>query len=212
MSKSLGNFVTVDELLKDWPSEVVRFSMLKTHYRQPIDWTARAMEDSHVALRTFATWAKNPTRDVEPSAEFLEALADDLNTPRAIAELHRLVSTARQAATSLAERGPGARLALLTDADTLAAMQLTRSLQLIGIDIRAYDRDWFERRSTVNIEKIEPPKEKIEALITARNAARAAKNWAESDRIRDELAAMGIQLKDSKGADGQTVTTWEVKR
>jgi cysteinyl-tRNA synthetase len=89
MSKSLGNFVTIADVLKDWPGEVARLNMLRTHYRQPIDWTLASLEDSANTLRT---WQSN-IANVEPSAvdeEFLENLSDDLNTHGAFTRLHQL--------------------------------------------------------------------------------------------------------------------------
>jgi cysteinyl-tRNA synthetase len=91
MSKSLGNFVTIRELLADWPGEVLRFNMLRTHYRQPIDWTVRGLEESFDTLQSLTAlpgFGEEKTASFAPSV--LEALADDLNTPQVIAELHAL--------------------------------------------------------------------------------------------------------------------------
>jgi cysteinyl-tRNA synthetase len=91
MSKSLGNFLTINELLRDWPGEILRFNMLRTHYRQPIDWTVKGLEESRRILDGFYnSTAARLTEDVGFAAPVLEALCDDLNTPRAIAELHAL--------------------------------------------------------------------------------------------------------------------------
>ncbi len=91
MAKSVGNFVTIRELLKDWPGEVLRFNMLRTHYRQPIDWTVRGLEESYNTLRSLTDWPEFITGDDESFAPtILDALCDDLNTPKAIAELHAL--------------------------------------------------------------------------------------------------------------------------
>ncbi len=170
MSKSLGNFITIRDALKDWPGEVLRFNMLRTHYRQPIDWTAKGLDESYNILRSFTDNSEFPGEGgggLAPTV--LEALLDDLNTPKAIAELHAL-------------HGKG------------AFERLAASLRALGFVHRP------ESRRTVDSEK-------VEALINARTAARRAKNFAESDRIRGELAAMGVVLKDSK--DG---TTWEIAR
>ncbi|WP_181702585.1 cysteine--tRNA ligase [Chthonobacter albigriseus] len=179
MSKSLGNFVTIRELLNDWPGEVLRFTMLRTHYRQPIDWTVRGMEESWRTLDDFFAIAA----DAEPSglgAGVLEALEDDLNTPRAIAELHGL------------RQDPAA---------------LSASLQLLGF-LGESAQSWASRRPAADVDAAA-----VDALITARLAARKAKDFAASDRIRDELAAMGVLLKDGKDpATGEPITTWEVKR
>lgn len=173
MSKSLGNFITIREVLADWPGEVVRLAMLKTHYRQPIDWTLRGLEE---ASRTLERWYGlvgdvSPAQDV-PSA-VLEPLLDDLNTAAALAELHRLDDPARLKA------GAGL-LGLLGQTQSGRA---EASVQAAGIDVAA-----------------------VEALIEDRRAARAARDWAASDRVRDALAAMGVAVKDNK--DG--TTTWSV--
>ncbi|MBN8956595.1 MAG: cysteine--tRNA ligase [Rhizobiales bacterium] len=180
MSKSLGNFVTIRELLADWPGEVLRLNMLRTHYRQPVDWTVKGMEES---WRTLDDWYAI-AGDIETqviSGAVLEALTDDLNTPQAIAALHGL--------RSLAQGG-----------DALAREELAGSLRLMGL-LQESAAAWKARKSA-GVDTAT-----VESLISARNAARKAKNFAESDRIRDELATMGVVLKDSK--DG---TTWEVAR
>jgi cysteinyl-tRNA synthetase len=171
MAKSEGNFITIRELLNDWPGEVLRFNMLRSHYRQPMDWTIRGLEESLGILRNFYALAPagKPTADFD--AALHEALRDDLNTPEAINRLHELEKV-------------GDASALI---GSLAALGFTGDLA----DPR---RSRFDTRA-------------IEAAIAARNAARTAKNWQESDRIRDELLRQGIVLKDAK--DG---TTWEVNR
>ena len=207
MSKSLGNFVTINELLQGWkgyawPGVVIRFAMLMTHYRQPVDFSQHALEQAWIALTSFKTFARFDAQ-TSPSQEFMDALRDDLNTPRAIAELHQLHKASREAASRLGDRmrRPGA---MLHDSDYEAARQLAAGLSFLGIDIEAYDRDWAQKQRQSF---------KIDGLIAARNAARKAKNFKESDRIRDELSAMGIQLKDAKDpTTGEIVTTWEVKR
>src|SRR5215470_5459420 len=89
MSKSLGNFVTIRELLADWPGEVLRLNMLKTHYRSPVDWTLKGMEESAKTLDDFYRVAAD-ARDDKPADAVIEALSDDLNTPQMIAALHGL--------------------------------------------------------------------------------------------------------------------------
>jgi cysteinyl-tRNA synthetase len=170
MSKSLGNFITIRDVLKDWPGEVARFNMLRTHYRQPIDWTIKGLEESYNTLRALTDRVDFAAgKDVGFAPAVLEALCDDLNTPKAIAELHMLHNKGDYAAL-----GP--------------------TLRALG----------FGRRPE---SKRQVDTAQVEQLIAVRLDARKAKNWAESDRIRDELAAMGVVLKDSK--DG---TTWEIAR
>ena len=90
MSKSLGNFLTIRELLNDWPGDVLRFNMLRTHYRQPIDWTVRRLKESHAILKSWYGRADMASAAPAFEGEFALALNDDLNTPRAIAALHAL--------------------------------------------------------------------------------------------------------------------------
>jgi cysteinyl-tRNA synthetase len=193
MSKSLGNFVTIRELLQDWrgiawPGMVVRFALLQTHYRQPMDFTERALDEASMALRTFHFFA-SAVPAPSPSDEFLDAMADDLNTPRAIAELHRLQKVARN------------QPSLHSD----AAGQLASGLAELGFNIKDYDPEWLQKQ--VAAKKVGNRTSEIENLIAERTAARTRKDWKESDRIRDELAKMGVVLKDTK--DG---TTWEIAR
>ncbi|MDE2283936.1 MAG: cysteine--tRNA ligase, partial [Hyphomicrobiales bacterium] len=208
MAKSAGNFVTIRELRTgwrdfSWPGDVIRFAMLSTHYRQPFDFTHFSLEQAAVALNVFSTFAY-PTAGAKPSNEFLEAMHDDLNTPRAIAELHRLLKASKEGAFELTDRmsRPGA---MLIDSDFSAAEQLAAGLDYLGINISNYDRDWTRKQSFSGVSP--QLKSKIDDLITARAEARTRKEWKESDRIRDELAKMGVVLKDTK--DG---TTWEIAR
>ncbi len=182
MSKSLGNFVTIRELLADWPGEVLRLNMLKTHYRSPTDWTSKGLEES---AKTLDDWYEitADAKGEEPSNAVIDALSDDLNTPQMIASLHGL----RNSAASGNDRDRGqfaASLRLLGFLSESAAEWQTRKQQASGVDAKRIDR-----------------------LISDRTAARARKDFKESDRIRDELAAMGIVIKDSKEG-----TTWEVAR
>jgi len=182
MSKSLGNFFTIHDLLKDWPGEVLRFNMLRTHYRQPIDWTVKGLEESWKTLDDWY-WIVADAPGGALSGAVMDALGDDLNTPQAIAVLHGLRNKAQTG-------------------DDKARTDLAASLRLLGF-LHESAAQWAARRqqsATVDAAK-------VQSLIDARTAARKAKDFKESDRIRDELAAMGVVLKDSK--DG---TTWEIAR
>ncbi len=167
MSKSLGNFVTIHELLEDWPGDVLRFNMLRSHYRQPMDWTVAGMKESWNTLERWYDQVE-PIPGAKVGKGILAALSDDLNTPQAIAELHKA-----------------------------APEELAGGLALLGFDVKPEALKSKKAVDTVEIAR----------AIEARNAARKAKNFAESDRIRDELLAQGIVLKD-----GPQGTTWEVKR
>jgi cysteinyl-tRNA synthetase len=177
MSKSLGNFVIIRDLLADWPGEVLRLNMLKTHYRQPIDWTVKGLEES---ARTLEQWfdAAAPDAHPRPAAAVLEALADDLNTPKAIAEMHALKDHAGKKA-------------------------LAGTLAFLGFEPGPL-REWTAARAP----ELSIAEAEIEARIAERIEARRNRDWAASDRIRDELMALGVALKDNK--DG--TTTWEPKR
>jgi cysteinyl-tRNA synthetase len=182
MSKSLGNFVTIHQLLQRWPGAVLRFQMLMTHYRQPIDWTKAGTEQAAIALDTFHHLSKTtePKGD-RVSADVLSALGDDLNTPQAIAELHKLAGEAR--------RG-----------NFQAASSLGASCRFLGLNLVSFQDILKGQRGDID-------ESKINTLLEARNAARKAKNFKEADRVRDELKAMGIELEDKK--DGTTI--WKVK-
>ena len=188
MSKSEGNFVTVRELLKTdkfggrkWSGIVLRLAMLRTHYRSPIDWTIKSIDETDKTLRSWArVWVSNyQVATLHDEAQ--EILADDLNTPALIAWLHQVYRRA--------ERGDG-----------VAGRVLTSSLQALG-----FHNLFHEMAGEPGLTDEE--KEMIKRAIADRNAARAQRNFAESDRIRDELAQLGVVLKDSK--DG---TTWEIAR
>jgi cysteinyl-tRNA synthetase len=188
MSKSLGNFVTIRDLLADWPGEVIRLNMLRTHYRQPMDWTVSGLRE---AGRTLDHWY-DLTGDSKPGllcADAVDALCDDLNTPKALAALHELRGEA-------AAGSAGAKASLKASAEMLGLLTRDR-------------RDWVAaERSAVGIDEA-----RISDFVAARVAARKAKNFAEADRIRAELEKMGIMLKDAKDpATGELVTTWEVRR
>jgi len=132
------------------------------------------------------------------------AMADDLNTPRAIAELHRSLKASREGTADLVEKMT--KVNERVDASSfMPSRQLWAGLEFLGIDIANYDPDWRQKHATSELSVEQTAK--IKSLIESRTAARKAKNFAESDRIRDELAAMGVVLKDSK--DG---TTWEIAR
>jgi cysteinyl-tRNA synthetase len=193
MAKSEGNFVTIRDLLntdnfggRKWPGEVLRLAMLKTHYRSPIDWTFRSLVDADKMLRSWARiWVPNYPEARLPAGA-VEALSDDLNSPALITWLHQLYRKG--------ETGDGE-----------AKRALTSALQALGFSNLFYK---FSGEPGLTDEE----KERINESINARTAARDRKDFKESDRIRDELAAIGVVLKDGKDVDGRSITTWEIAR
>ena len=188
MSKSLGNFVTIRELLSDWPGEVLRLNMLKTHYRSPIDWTLKGVEESKKVLDSWYDIVGDDTQAFgEPDEDVCAQLGDDLNTSGAITRLHAIASS-RVGASGQGQLD--VKRKLKTSAMLLGLLGNTRKQYLAS-----------------NPKAIVVNREAVDALIADRTAARARKDFKESDRIRDELAAMGVVIKDSKEG-----TTWEVAR
>jgi len=198
MSKSLGNFITIHELLESekfggrkWRGEVLRLAMLMTHYRQPIDWTTRSLETAEKILDRWYR-AIGGAKVAETSDWAIELqlgpLADDLNTPEAISKLHVFADIA------------------LTGEEAGSASRFKHAANLLGL-LQFTQKEWQQQLGVVVDEA------KIAPLIAARLDARKRKDFAESDRIRDELAAMGIALKDTKNKQtGEIETTWEVMR
>jgi len=168
MSKSLGNFITVRDLLDEWPGEAIRLAMIMTHYRQPFNWTQAGVKE---AKRTLDHWYQL-TEDAEVgcavSSDVLDALGDDLNTPKALTAMHALRSKA-------------------AGGDKNAAASLKACGQFLGV-LNNSNSEWAAWRP----EAVEIDDGQIEQLIAARLEARGSKDFAEADRIRDELAEMGV--------------------
>ena len=187
MSKTLGNVALVHDLVQRIPGEVLRYALLVGHYHGPLDWTDDLIDRARKALDKFygaLRRAKSvvPSTD-EPSPAFVAALEDDLNTPQAFAELHALAG--------LLETGDAAQ-------QSLAKGQLLASGVLAGF-LQADPDAWFQGGD-------EDLKARIEALVQARSAARAARDFAAADRIRDELSALNVEVMDSAAG-----ATWRLK-
>ncbi|MBZ9808663.1 MULTISPECIES: cysteine--tRNA ligase [unclassified Mesorhizobium] len=189
MSKSLGNFYSINELLetetfggRKWPGEVLRLAMLMTHYREPIDFSVRKLEEAENTLRKWKRAADLAPAVGQLPAEVVQALSDDLATYAAF-----------QVLTQLA----GEAVDFSGNRENAAAASLKGALAFLGFDVGAAKLD----------------EAAVAKAIARRLELIAARNWAEADRIRDELLAQGVQLKDGKDpVTGARVTTWEVKR
>jgi cysteinyl-tRNA synthetase len=180
MSKSLGNVVLPHELLEDWPGEVLRWALLSAQYRAPLEWNRALLEQAKASLdRLYGAldrvWGARDM-DAAPPAGVLEALCDDLATPRALAALFALASEANKSDDSA------------THARLKAEMRAGGAL--LGL-LQANPKDWFGAGDA--------DAEEIDALVAARVAARAAKNWAEADRLRAVLAERGVEVMDGAG-------------
>ncbi len=188
MSKSLGNFFTIRDVLKRYDGETVRFFMLRTHYRSPFNYSDAGLDDARNGLRrlytALGTVADVPSRDIDwehpQAARFKAAMDEDFTTPIAVAVLFDLAAEVNRSGSAEA-------------ASLLKA--LAGVLGLLQQSPQAY------MQGGADVGGLQAPA--IEALIEARTAAKKARNFAESDRIRDELAQQGIVLKDSPQG-----TTW----
>jgi cysteinyl-tRNA synthetase len=188
MSKSLGNVALAHDLLKTFPGEAIRWALLVGHYRAPLEWTGDLLDQARRSLdRLYG--ALQRAADIEassdkPSAAFLAALEDDLNTAAAMAELFALASKLETGAPAEKARAKG---------------ELQASGALMGF-LQADPEIWFQGGAD------EVLRARIEALISARDAARVAKDWTEADRIRAELSALNVVVMD-----GPAGATWRFK-
>jgi cysteinyl-tRNA synthetase len=190
MSKSLGNFRTVRDLLQHYPGEVIRYALLAGHYRKPLDFSLTALDQARAALdRLYGSLPTTDAPQATARAQAVEAaLADDLNTPLALACMHE-TATALRKCTDPDEQSR--LLAMLRDgADLLGLLQQSPT-------------NWRQRGGMGDALAAGPTKATIEQLIAARQAARAARDFARADALRQELVALGIGIEDS--AVG---TTW----
>jgi len=186
MSKSLGNVLLLHDLVQAIPGEVVRWALLSAHYRQPLDWTQSLLDQSRKSLdRLYGALARAAdisASTAEPPPEFLRAIEDDLNTPGAMAVLFALSGEVERGLTA------GDRAAVAQ-----AKGQLVAAAAVLGV-LQSEPADWLKGDASDDLAA------EVEALIEQRAAARAEKNWAEADRIRDRLAELNVEVMD--GAEG----------
>jgi cysteinyl-tRNA synthetase len=194
MSKSVGKFVTIHELLRtdkfggrSWPGEVLRLAILKTHYRQPIDFTVKALEEAESRINRWKGVVHTKGyRNIEVPEAFFAALEDDLNTHKALELMSDFGRTGNL--VTRVSGGSVEEIQWVTEKQAAeATSRLVACADVIGIELRP------------SVSQLSPSEEE---LMAAREKARKNKNWAEADRIRDELAKKGITLRDN--ADGTT--------
>ncbi|MDT4808958.1 Cysteine--tRNA ligase [compost metagenome] len=192
MSKSLGNFFTIREVLEKYHPEVVRYLLVSSHYRSPINYSEDSLKEAKGALERFYHALKGLPEAVPAGGEtfverFAAAMDDDFNSPEACAVLFEMVREVNR----------------LRDSDVQAAAALAARLKtlagLLGV-LQLEPEAFLQAGAEGKVDAAE-----VESLIQARLAARAAKNWGESDRIRDQLTAMGVVLEDGKAG-----TTWRL--
>jgi cysteinyl-tRNA synthetase len=195
MSKSLNNFFTVREVLKKYPAEVIRYFLLSSQYRSAINYSEENLQTASSALTRFYNALKgidvtgaNPATNTEFDKRFHAAMEDDFNTPEALSALFDLARESNR----------------LRAQDPAGAAALAALLRKLGgiLGILQTSAEDFLRSGANDVDAVH-----VETLIAGRKAARASKNWAEADRIRDELKALNVVVEDKGG-----VTTWRIER
>lgn len=191
MSKSLGNIRIINDLIKDHKGETLRMVLLSTHYRQPLNWTSKTIEQGQKSLdrlyRSIRSMDVSIDRhEVKPSKHILNALCDDLNTPEALGQLHILVNSLNDAKENQKEK---------------LMSKISASAKILGI-LQLPPDDWLGYSKISDDLDIDL----IEQLIEERNNCRSKKNFSRADKIRDDLKVMGIEIEDTP--DG---TIWRVE-
>ncbi len=209
MSKSEGNFVTIHDLLhtekfggRKWPGEVLRLAMLMTHYREPIDFSLRKLEDAERILQRWYRMLADvwPIKPSKPRNDVVADLSNDLQTGEILAAIYSLFRSSEIDELEVGVSELGWNFSDPEDASVALA-----SAQLLGLMMHD-PHEWLKSGAAVDLSQ-------VESRIAERLEQIRAKNWPEADRIRNELLAQGVQLKDGKDLHtGERVTTWEAKR
>ena len=183
MSKSLGNFLTVHDLLADGiKGEVIRFVFLTTHYRKPLNWTKKLLSDAKKSLDSFyRILLESDYKELDPDQYLVEHLYNDLNIPAVIADMHELTKDYNKSSD--------------TNEKNILASRLYSIGRLLGLFYNKVEV-WFQGKDGNN-------NDFIEQLIQQRSLARKSKNWQEADKIRDQLKQIGVELDDRP--DGTTI-------
>ena len=188
MSKSLGNFFTVREVLKEYQAEVIRFFILSSHYRSPLNYSTDNLDEAKSALNRLYTALRDATvdNDVEPIKKYVDefntAMDDDFNSPKAISILHELARESNR----------------ITDKSSKEATELATTLKfLAGVLGLLQDDPQAFLQGKANVSDDELDEAAIQKLIDERNQAKTEKNYAKADEIRDQLVATGITLEDT---------------
>ncbi len=183
MSKSLGNTMVLHDLLEKHPPELLRYMLMKAHYRQPLDWSESALDQArrtldglYTTLRDLSSVPAHAAADLP--ADFVASLADDLNTPEALAHLSRLADDARKSTDAAGK--VQAKAALLAAGAFLGLLQ-------------ADPEQWFRGDSPAGA----ADEAHVQSLVDARQAAKKAKNFPEADRLRADLLALGVVVEDT---------------
>ncbi len=205
MSKSLNNFLTIDDLLKKYDSNAIRFFILTNHYRMPVEFNDEALNSAAAGAKRLISaavgYVKTQNVDIETLEAFKEAMNDDLNTSKALAVLFSIADKIKKAQNK-------------QEAELYASTLITLG-EVLGFDFSLVKKEVSDDElkemilplyKTFEIDENIAPKDTIEKIISIRKTARDNKDWAKSDLIRDEFDKCGILLKDSKEG-----TTWQVK-
>ena len=186
MSKSLGNILLIKDLLNDMPGEVIRLSLMSSHYRQPLKWSDDLVDQSKKTLNTFYSFLEQyegvDTMDINVNEEILSSLSDDINTPKAISVLHSMFKDLKKDPDNIELRS-----------------SFIKSANFMGL-LFSKPRNWLIKEDSNVDTKV------IDELIIERNRARQSKDFSVADDIRDKLLDMGVVLEDKND-----ITTWKKK-